>query len=72
MRSKISRIFCLTVLALSIPLLTFAGGRASNDSGARLSVVSATPAVHTPETQACVQEGKHTCPNWNDGAAFHK
>lgn len=31
--------------------------------------------VVTPEEPAgpvCVVYGKHTCPNWNDGPAFHK
>jgi hypothetical protein len=44
------------------------------DSGvtrADLTLRAEAPPVETPAEPACVQEGKHTCPRWDD-SAFHK
>ncbi len=98
MKSQIIKLIFLSALALTAPLLTFAGGQdgklqapgnahAQNvpdtapqavqqgkDSGLTRSDVylrAEAPRVETPEERVCVQQGKHTCPNWND-TAFHK
>jgi hypothetical protein len=44
------------------------------DSGITRSDVTLrleAPPVETPDEPACVQEGRHTCPRWDD-SAFHK
>jgi len=44
------------------------------DSGAArsgLSIRAEALPVETPQEPACVQQGKHTCPRWDD-SAFHK
>lgn len=86
MQSK-SVLFSFAVLALGIPMLVFADGhttsnneqqtqtqtaRQAENSSARISVGAVVAVIETPAPKPCVQVGKHTCPNWNDGPAFHK
>jgi hypothetical protein len=50
-------------------------GKDSGLTRSGFAVRTETVQVETPEEPAgpvCVVYGKHTCPNWNDGAAFHK
>jgi hypothetical protein len=50
-------------------------GKDSGLTRSGFAVRTETVQVVTPEEPAgpvCVVYGNHTCPNWNDGAAFHK
>ena len=37
-----------------------------------VAVVRTDIEIETPQAPVCVVYGNHTCPNWNDGPAFHK
>lgn len=46
--------------------------RNSRPAGSSIAVNTDVVEIITPRQPVCVVYDKHTCPNWNDGAAFHK
>ena len=78
MKSSLVRIAVLSVFAVASPALILAGNQAGGAQAANrqqtqtVVVRSETVRVEIPAEPSCVVYGHHTCPNWNDGAAFHK
>lgn len=80
MKTGFIRIALISSFALASPLLTFAGSQkveaqqtvAQQQPATRVVIRTTNVNIETPQEPACVVEGKHTCPRWQDTQAFHK
>lgn len=79
MKTGLTRIALISSFTLISPFLIFAGSQqgtakqpATEQTETNVLIRTRNLIVETPRQPACVVEGKHTCPRWQDTQAFHK